>query len=86
MIGDTRPARRLLVQGVMASTAPLVRGVHDGRRPVEVRALMSERRRMLRELIEQEDAPENRETLGFLEQAVAESDRTLEDLLGVPGN
>lgn len=79
-------ARRLLVQGVMASTAQLVRGVRDGRSPAEVRALMSERRRMLQELILRETHPANALSLESLGEAVAESDRTLEHLLGAPGN
>lgn len=86
MIDATRAARRLLVQGVMASTAQLVRSVRDGREAGEVRGLMSERRRLLGELVEQERGPENASLLVALAQAVAESDRTLEHLLGVPGN
>jgi hypothetical protein len=70
----------------MASTAQLVRGVRDGRSPPEVRMLMSERRRMLQELVLQEADPVNALTLESLEEAVAESDRTLEALLGAPGN
>lgn len=86
MTGDTQPARRLLVQGVMASTAQLVRSVRDGRRATEVRGLMSERRRLLHELCAHGRGSEELVTLESLRQAVAESDRTLEDLLGVPGN
>ncbi len=86
MVGDTRAARRLLVQGVMASTARLVRGVRDGRDPIEVRCLMSERRRMLGELVAQEPEEANIATLAALASAGAESDRTLENLLGAPGN
>jgi hypothetical protein len=86
MSDATPAARRLLVQGVLASTAQLVRSVRDGRPPGEVRSLMSERRRMLRELGSGTAAPEGIAALGVLEQAVAESDRTLEYLLGVPGN
>ncbi|MGC4028536.1 MAG: hypothetical protein QM696_06675 [Steroidobacteraceae bacterium] len=71
---------------MMASTAQLVRSVRDGRQPGEVRDLMSVRRRLLRDLVAQEHAPVNLATLESLEQAVAESDRTLEDLLGAPGN
>lgn len=41
---------------------------------------------MLRELGSGTAAPEGIAALGVLEQAVAESDRTLEYLLGVPGN
>lgn len=70
----------------MASTAQLVRSVRDGREAGEVRGLMSERRRLLGELVLQERGPENASLLVALAQAVTESDRTLEDLLGVPGN
>jgi hypothetical protein len=47
---------------------------------------MSERRRLLRDLFAQEPEAANIVTLASLEQAVAESDRTLEHLLGAPGN
>lgn len=86
MFGASTAARTLLVQGVMASTAQLVRSVRDGRTVGEVRRLMSERRRLLGELVSQEQSPGGSATMAALAQAVAESDRTLEDLLGVPGD
>jgi hypothetical protein len=77
---DHRPAHRLLVQGVLASTNQLVRGLAEGLPPDRLLELMRERRRMLGEL----DAVVG---VGFagrmraLSAAVVESDRTVEALI-----
>ena len=47
---QARPAQRLLVQGVLALTAQLVRAIAAGSDAQDVRALMAERQRLLREL------------------------------------
>jgi hypothetical protein len=75
-------AQRLLVQGVVASTMQLVRGVRDGREAPAVRRLMLERRRMLAELALDAPVAGQDGSLWALQAAVVESDRTLEALLG----
>jgi hypothetical protein len=59
----------------------LVRSVRDGREPPGVRRLMLERRRMLQQALD-ETVPAQVGSLRALHAAVAESDRTLEALLG----
>lgn len=76
-----RPAQRLLVQGVLASTACLVRELRDGAAPSRVRRLMSERRRMLGELSMFQEEPAYSSCLRALDAAIAESDRTVEALI-----
>lgn len=80
MLYDSQPARRLLVQGVLASTNQLVRGLAEGRPRAALRKLMQERRRMLGEL-RAGYGPEDRESLRALAAAMAESDRTMEAML-----
>lgn len=82
MIGDTRAAQRLLLQGVMASTFQLVRHLRDGQAPCVMHSLIQERRRMFSELARDVDIPEDAGTLAALRAALAESDRTLEALIG----
>lgn len=82
MIGTARASQRLLVQGVLASTLQLVRQVRDGREPAAVRGLMGERRRMLAELARDVESIAGAGSLAALSAAMAESDRTLEALLG----
>ncbi len=79
--GNDQAARRLLVQGVVASTMQLVRSVRDGREPLAVRGLMLERRRMLAELAQDGSVAGLPGALWALQEAVVESDRTLEALL-----
>jgi hypothetical protein len=81
VIGDRRAAQRLLVLGVTASTSLIVRWLRDGRDRTHVRGLMSERRRMLRELEVDLSGTEFDERLKALGAAVAESDRTVEELI-----
>ena len=76
-----RPAQRLLVQGVLASTAHLVRKLRDGAAPADLQRLMSERRRMLGELAATDGCAEFCSSLRALGAAVAESERTVEALL-----
>jgi hypothetical protein len=79
---DCRAARLLLVQGVIASTMQLVRSVRDGQEAPAVRELMLERRRMLAELARDEAVQGLPGSVWALREAVVESDRTLEALLG----
>jgi hypothetical protein len=74
-------ARRLLEQGVVASTMQLVRDFRDGRESAAMRHLMLERRRMLAELGLFEPVTDEAGSLWALRAAVVESDRTLEALL-----
>lgn len=78
---NCRAAQRLLVQGVIASTMQLVRSVRDGRDAATVRGMMLERRRMLAEL-SLDEAVQGPGATWALREAVVESDRTLEALLG----
>jgi hypothetical protein len=78
---DHRPAQRLLVLGVLASTNQLVRGIADGVPQAQLMELMRERRRMLGELNAVEDGTEFSGRIGALTAAVAESDRTVEALI-----
>ncbi|MEO8314609.1 MAG: hypothetical protein ABI645_07410 [Pseudomonadota bacterium] len=77
-----KPAQLLLVQGVIASTLQLVRSVRDGREATAVRELMLERRRMLAELALDDTVQGMPGAVWALREAVVESDRTLETLLG----
>jgi len=77
-----RPAQRLLVQGVLASTAHLVRELRDGASSGYLKGMMSERRRMLGELAATPGCPEFHSSILALGAAVAESDRTVEALIG----
>ena len=79
---DSPAARLLLVQGVIASTLQLVRSVRDGQEAPAVRELMLERRRMLAELARDEAVQGLPGSVWALREAVVESDRTLEALLG----
>jgi hypothetical protein len=65
----------------MATTAELVRGLSDGSDARLVRQKMSERRRMLGELIQSISGPAQEAKAVALSSAVAESDRTLEAML-----
>jgi len=76
-----RPAQRLLVQGVLASTSHLVRELRDGAKPAALRRLMAERRRMLSELGAALGGPEFHDSVRALHAAVVESDRTVEALI-----
>lgn len=75
-------AGRLLAQGVTASTFQLVRGMRDQRDRATIRSLMAERRRLLTELARCMNTGRHVGSLAALSAAVAESDRTLEVLLG----
>jgi len=81
VIGFHRPAQRLLVQGVLASTSHLVRELRDGATPADVRRLMAERRRMLGELGAARGSLQFQASVQALNAAVAESDRTVEALI-----
>jgi hypothetical protein len=81
VIGDHRAAQRLLVLGVTASTARLVRGLRDGSDQQQLRVLMTERRRMLQSLEAALPEAAFAEPMQALGAAVAESDRTVEALL-----
>ncbi|MEP7311479.1 MAG: hypothetical protein ABI859_02760 [Pseudomonadota bacterium] len=47
---QARPAQRLLVQGVLATTAQLIRSLGQGSNAAALQGLVAERRRLLREL------------------------------------
>jgi hypothetical protein len=74
--------RRLLAQNVTASTYQLVRSLQDARAPTVIRKLMGERRRLLSTLARDVNGAEGVDSLAALHAAVAESDRTLEALIG----
>jgi hypothetical protein len=78
---DHRPAQRLLVLGVLASTNQLVRGLSEGLPADRLLELMRERRRMLGELDAVIDGVGFAGRMGALSAAVAESDRTVEALI-----
>jgi hypothetical protein len=80
--GEPSAARRLLAQSVMASTYQLVRGLRDQRTAAAIRRLMRERQRLLAELARDVDVPGGVGSLAALKAVVAESDRTLEQLIG----
>ena len=80
--GEERAARRLLAQSVMASTFQLVRSVRDQQPLASIRDQMSERQRLMAELARHVNAGEGAGSLAALRAAVAESDRTLEELIG----
>lgn len=82
MIGDARAAQRLLLQGVMASTFQLVRGMRDGHEPGRLQGLIAERQRMFGELARDVDVSQGDGALAALRAAIAESDRTLAALIG----
>lgn len=76
-----RPAaQRLLALGITASTLQLVRALQNGGGATDLRGLMSERRRLLRELETGCDDPDFMTQLAALRAAVEESDRTVEGL------
>ncbi len=77
-----RAAQLLLVRGVIASTMQLVRSVQDGQDAPTVRRMMRQRRRMLAELTLDEAVQGLPGSAWALREAVVESDRTLEALLG----
>jgi len=78
---DHRPAQRLLVLGVLASTNQLVRGLSEGVPQDGLLELMRERRRMLGELDAVADGAGFTGRMLALSAAVAESDRTVEALI-----
>lgn len=80
MHGADPAARRLLVQGVLASTLQLVRSMRDGADVPVVRRQMLERRQMLARLSLQRAGVACGATAA-LQAAVEESDLTLETLL-----
>lgn len=77
---DAPAAQRLLASGITASTLQLVRALREHRSGAELARLMSERRRMLRELEALAGDPALAPALAALRAAVAESDRTVEQL------
>jgi hypothetical protein len=79
---QSRPAQRLLVQGVMALTGQLVRGIGEQRDPLALRGLMGERHRMVRELGNSVGDGAALTCLAAMTAAVLESDRALEVILG----
>ncbi len=80
--GAVPAARRLLAQNVTASTFRLVREVQQRAPAASIRGLMQERRSLLAELARHVNAGGGAGSLAALRAAVAESDRTLEALIG----
>ena len=72
----------MLAQSVMATTHQLVRSLQGGGRPASLRRLMDERQRLLAELARDVNTSGGVGSLTALRDAVAESDRTLEALIG----
>lgn len=75
-------AGRLLAQGVTAFTFQLVRQLRDTGQQATIEHLMAERRHLLAQLARYMNAPAHAGLLAALSAAVAESDRTLEVLIG----
>lgn len=75
-------ARRLLAQNVMAFTFRLAREVQERAPAATIRELMDERQRLMAELARHVNARGGAGPLAALRAAVAESDRTLEALIG----
>ncbi|HWL63632.1 MAG TPA: hypothetical protein VNQ32_12590 [Steroidobacteraceae bacterium] len=80
--GAMPAARRLLAQNVMASTFQLVRSVCERAPTATIRELMGERQRQMADLARHVNTGEGAGSLAALRAAVAESDRTLEQLIG----
>jgi hypothetical protein len=79
---ESPAARRLLAQNVTAYTYQLVSSLQNARAPAVIRRLMGDRQRLLAELARDVNAKEEVDSLAALRAAVAESDRTLEALIG----
>lgn len=82
MRGAVPAARRLLAQNVTASTFRLVREVSERAPASFIRGLMRERQRQMADLARHVNTGEGAGSLAALKAAVAESDRTLEALIG----
>jgi hypothetical protein len=78
------PAQRLLVQGVMALTGQLVRGIGSRSDAASIRELLEARHLMLRELGHSVTDDAAIGCLAALTAAVIESDLALETMGGVP--
>ncbi|RYG66683.1 hypothetical protein EON77_17205 [bacterium] len=81
---QTRPAQRLRVQGVLAVSFQLVRGAAGALEVERLRGLMSERRRLLRELRNGIDGARELGCFEAMQAAVEESDRALDRILKDP--
>ncbi len=77
---DFTPAQRLLANGITASTQQLIRALRDGGGGDTLRLQMAERRRMLQELGTGVQGTSFQSILAAMGAAVAESDRTVEEL------
>ena len=74
-------ACRLLARNVTAATYQLVRGIVDAHSGEVIRMLMAERQRLLAELARHVNVTGAAGSLAALRAAVAESDRTLEQMI-----
>jgi hypothetical protein len=85
-VNGLRPRReaacRLLARNVTATTYQLARGMVDARPGEVIRGLMAERQRLLAELARHVNVSVGAGSLAALRAAVAESDRTLEQMIG----
>lgn len=78
---QVRPAQRLRVQAVLAVSAQLIRGAGGMIEPDRLTHLMSERRRLLRELRNGIMEPRELGCFEAMEAAVEESDRALRRIM-----
>jgi len=81
---QSNPAQRLLVQGVLAVTGQLVRGIGNRSDAASIQELVETRHRMLRELGHSVTDDAAIGCLAALTAAVIESDLALETMRGVP--
>ena len=81
---QARPAQRLRVQAVLAVSFQLVRSASGDLQPGQLRRLMGERRRLLRELRNGIDDTRELGCFEAMQAAVEESDRALDRILKDP--
>lgn len=81
---QSTPARRLLVQGILAVTHELVRSIGCGKDATSIQELVEARHRMLRELGHSVTDDDALGCLAALTAAVIELDLALETIRGVP--
>ena len=79
---QSNPAQRLLVQGVLALTGQIVRGIGEGRPPLALTSLVQERHRLLRELGNSVTDDAAIGCLAAMTAAVIESDLALDVMRG----
>jgi hypothetical protein len=78
---QVRPVQRLRVQSVLAVSALLIRSAGGALEPAGLDRLMSERRRLLRELRDGINCPRELGCFEAMQAAVDESDRALRRIM-----